>query len=90
MQSSLVFTPILPTRHTHLVEKHDLYEKTPLNFASYQIRIGQLKRATEVLEQGRALLWSEMRGFRTSTDRLREAQPDLAKNSLRLTRNSRY
>jgi CHAT domain len=79
MQSSLLFTPILPTRHTRLFEKHDLYEKTPLNFASYQIRIGQLKRATEVLEQGRALLWSEMRGFRTSTDRLREAQPDLAK-----------
>ncbi|KAF8495542.1 hypothetical protein F5888DRAFT_1711801, partial [Russula emetica] len=79
MQSSLVFTLTLPTRHSRLVEKHDLYEKTPLNFASYQIRVGQLKRAIEVLELGRAVLWSEMHGLRTSIDRLREADPNLAK-----------
>ena len=80
MQSSLVFTSTLPTQHGRLVEKRDLYEKIPLNFASYQIRLGQLKRAIEVLEQGRALLWSEMHGLRTSIDRLREADPDLAKD----------
>ena len=79
MQSSIVFTSTLPTRHSRLIEKHDLYEKTPLNFASHQIRVGQLKRAIEVLEQGRTLLWSEMHGLRASTDRLREADPELAK-----------
>jgi hypothetical protein len=73
MQSSLVFAPTLPTQHDRLVEKRDLYEKTPLDFASYQIEVGELKGAIEILEQGRALLWSEMRGFRTSTDRLRAA-----------------
>jgi hypothetical protein len=78
MQSSLVFAPTLPIQHDLLVEKRDLYEKTPLNFASYHIRTGQLERAIETLEQGRALLWSEMRGLRTSTDRLRAADPVLA------------
>ena len=78
MQESLVFAPTLPTQHDRLVEKSDLYEKTPLNFASYHIRAGQLERAIETLEQGRALLWSEMRGLRTSTDRLRAENPVLA------------
>ena len=79
MQSSLVFNPTLSTQHDRLVEKRDLYEKTPLDFASYQIEVGELKRAIETLEQGRALLWSEMRSFRTSTDRLRAADLDIAK-----------
>ena len=78
MQSSLVFAPTLPTQHNRLVEKRDIYEKTPLDFASYQIDADRLERAIEVLEQGGALLWSEMRGFRTSTDRLRAANPDMA------------
>jgi hypothetical protein len=79
MQCSLVFAPTLVIQHDCLVEKRDLYEKTPLNFASHRIRAGQLERAIEVLEHGRALLWSEMRGLRPSTDRLRAADPVLAK-----------
>ena len=75
MQSSLVFTPDLPI---HL-EKRDLYEKTPLNIASHHIRAGRLEQAVEALEHGRALLWSEMRGLRTSIDQLRAADPLLAK-----------
>ena len=78
MQESLVFAPTLSIQHDLLVEKHDLYEKTPLNFASHLIRAGQLERAIETLEQGRALLWSEMRGLRTSTNRLRAEDPVLA------------
>ena len=78
MQESLAFAPTLSNQHDLLLEKHDLYEKTPLNFASYHIRAGQVERAIETLEQGRALLWSEMRGLRTSTDRLRAADSDLA------------
>jgi hypothetical protein len=78
MQESLVFAPTLSIQHDHLVEKYDLYEKTPLNFASYHICADQLERAVEVLEQGRALLWSEMRGLRASTDQLRARDPGLA------------
>ncbi|KAF8495540.1 hypothetical protein F5888DRAFT_563958 [Russula emetica] len=78
MQSSLVFAPTLPIQHDRLVENRDLYEKTPLNFASHHIRMGKLESAIETLEQGRALLWSEMHGLRTSTDQLQTADPDLA------------
>jgi hypothetical protein len=78
MQSSLVFAPTLSIQHNRLVEKRDRYEKTPLNFASYHISAGQLELAIEVLEHGRALIWSEMRGLRTSTDQLRVADPILA------------
>ena len=78
MQESLVFAPTLPIQHDRLVERRDLYEKTPLDFASYHIRAGQLEQAVETLEQGRALLWSEMCGLRTSTDLLRAADPLLA------------
>ena len=74
MQSSLAFAPDLPI---HL-EKRNLYEKTPLNIASHHIRAGRLEQAVEALEHGRALLWCEMRGLRTSIDQLRAADPLLA------------
>ena len=77
MQSSLVFGPTLPIQHSRLVENGALY-KTPLNFASYLIQKSQLERAIEILEQGRSLLWSEMRGLRTSADLLCAANPLLA------------
>lgn len=78
MQDSLVFGPTLSIQYDRLIEKHELYEKTPLDFASYQIRVGQVERAIEALEHGRALLWSELRGLRASTDRLRASHPVLA------------
>ncbi|KAI0297050.1 CHAT domain-containing protein [Multifurca ochricompacta] len=43
----------------------------PLDCASYYIEMGSLEKAVESLERGRALLWSEMRGLRTSMDQLR-------------------
>jgi hypothetical protein len=78
MQSSLVFTPTLSYQFNRLVERREFYEKTPLNFASHHIRAERLERAVEVLEHGRALIWSEMRGLRTSTDQLNAVDPDLA------------
>jgi CHAT domain-containing protein len=78
MQSSVVFGPTLPIQHDRLVERRSLYEKMPLDYASYHLSSGQLKRAIETLEQGRSLLWSEMRGLRISTDQLRAADPVLA------------
>ena len=73
LQEALTFEPT-----DCLVEKHYLYETMPLNFASYQIREGQVEHAIETLEQGRALLWSEMHGLRTSSHRLRAEFPILA------------
>ncbi|KAI0255286.1 hypothetical protein BJV78DRAFT_1178892 [Lactifluus subvellereus] len=78
MQDSLTFAPTLEVQHFRLVAMRDSYEKLPLVYASYQIHTGQLEQAIETLERGRALLWSELRGLRTSIDQLGEADPHLA------------
>ncbi|KAH9025943.1 CHAT domain-containing protein [Lactarius pseudohatsudake] len=51
----------------------------PLDYASFQIKLGRFEEAVETLEQGRALLWSEMRGLRTPMVQLSEEDPPLAK-----------
>ena len=70
MQESLSFAPTLEIQHFRLVAMRDMYEKLPLDYASYLVQIGQLTQAIETLERGRGLLWSEMRGLRVSIDRL--------------------
>ena len=77
MQASLIFAPTLDKQHSRLIETHGLHA-IPLDYASYHIRTGHLEQAIEALEQGRGLLWSEMRGLRTSIDQIRLADPDLA------------
>ncbi|KAI0294277.1 CHAT domain-containing protein [Multifurca ochricompacta] len=78
MQASLVFAPNLDTQHFRLVSMRESYESLPLDYASYQIEKGQVEKAIEILEQGRALIWSEMRGLRTSIERLHRMNPSLA------------
>ncbi|KAF8268862.1 CHAT domain-containing protein [Lactarius quietus] len=78
MQETLVFSPTLQTQHFHLARMPKEVMRLPSDYASYQIDAGQIKQAIEALERGRALLWSEMRGLRTSTDQLRADDPPLA------------
>jgi len=78
IQASLMFAPTVDVQHSRLVAMGDKIKTLPLDHTSYQIRTGRLKQAIETLEQGRALLWSEMRGLRTSTDKLRAADSHLA------------
>ena len=78
MRDSLTFTPTVEIQHSRLVSMRDNYENLPLDRASYQVHTGDLKSAVETLEQGRALIWSEMRGLRSSIDQLRASDPDLA------------
>jgi hypothetical protein len=85
MEESLLFAPTLETQHFHLVSLRKSYEKLPLDIASYEIGRGQLKRAIQALERGRGLLWSEMRGLRTSIDQL-AVDSDLAKEFTTLNR----
>ena len=77
MQSSLAVGPTVQTQHTIL---GNLGQKMrmPLEYASYLIERGQLGLAIETLEQGRALLWSEMQGLSTSIDQLRRVHHTLA------------
>ena len=78
MQDSLVFAPTLDIQHSRLVEMRESYEQLPVDYASYQVHTGQLQQAIETLERGRALIWSEMRGLRTSIDQIRAANSQLA------------
>ncbi len=65
MQKSLSFAPTVSIQHTGLVKMGEECQSMPLDYASYQIYLGRFEEAIETLEQGQALLWSEMRGFRT-------------------------
>jgi CHAT domain-containing protein len=78
MQDTLTFAPTLDIQHSRLVAMRGRFEDLPLDYASYQISMGQLRRAIETLERGRALIWSEMRGLRTSIDQIRAEDANLA------------
>ena len=78
MQETLVFSPTLQIQHYRLTHALRGYEGLPSDYASYQIEQGRTKQAIETLERGRALLWSEMRGLRTSADHLHALNPDQA------------
>ncbi|KAI9444040.1 CHAT domain-containing protein [Lactarius indigo] len=80
MQRSLFFAPTISIQHTRLVEMGGGgCQSMPLDFASFQIELGLLEEAVETLEQGRTLLWSEMRGLRNSVAQLIEEDSPLAK-----------
>jgi hypothetical protein len=76
MQSTLT-GPTVQTQHV-VIRNLGTHMRIPLDYASFLIERGQLELAVETLEQGRALLWSEMRGLRTSVDQLRTVDPALA------------
>jgi len=78
LQSSLTFVPTLDKQHSRLVVMDLAFSTLPLEYASYQISTGRLSQAIETLERGRALLWSEMPGLRTSIDQIRLADSQLA------------
>ena len=78
LQETLVFCPTLQTQHLRLAQAFREGGRLPSDYASYQIENGQVEQAVETLERGRALIWSEMRGLRTSTDQLRTASLAIA------------
>jgi CHAT domain-containing protein/tetratricopeptide (TPR) repeat protein len=78
IQETLLFSPTLQTQHFHLAQTFRKGEAFPSDYASYLIETGQFTQAIETLERGRALIWSELRGLRTSIDQLRVAEPALA------------
>jgi CHAT domain-containing protein len=76
-ERSMSFAPTVSVQHTCFVARGRICQTMPLEYASYQIDLGRLDEAVETLEQGRALLWSEMRGFRTPITQLVEEDPSL-------------
>jgi CHAT domain-containing protein len=79
MQDTPLFSPTLQLQHSTLAtdEFDAITLSLPLDYASYRVDQCQLEEAVEILERGRALLWSEMRHLRAPIDELLEAAPDL-------------
>ncbi|KAH9952650.1 CHAT domain-containing protein [Russula dissimulans] len=70
MQTSLAVGPTLEMKH-RLTGRWGIFFALPLECASYYIEMGSFESAVEILERGRAMLWSEMRGLRTPVGQLR-------------------
>ena len=68
LQPSLTLAPNVQGQLIQLLGMGETCERMPLDYASYLIGSGYLERAIEILERGRTLLWSELRGFRASVD----------------------
>ena len=79
LQKPISFAPTVSIQHVRLVAMGEDGQTMPLDYASYQIHLGRLKEAVETLEQGRALLWSEMRNLRTPVFQLIGEDSPLAK-----------
>ena len=78
IQKLISFSPTVSTQHSRLVAMGDIGQTMPLGYASYQIHLGRFEEAVETLEQGRALLWSEMRGLRIPASQLIKEDSPLA------------
>ena len=76
MQDTVLFSPTLQLQHYTLATRK-VTQSLSLDYASYRVDQHQLEGAIEVLERGRALLWSEMRNLRAPIDQLLEVHPDL-------------
>ena len=79
IQRSLSFAPTVSVQHTRLVAMGEDCQTMPLDYASYQIQLCRFEEAVETLEQGRTLLWSEMRGLRTTVSQIIGEESPLAK-----------
>ena len=75
MKKTLSFAPTLSIQHTRLVAMGQNCQTMPLDYASFQIQLGRFEEGFETLEQGRALIWSEMRGLRAPVAQLIEDSP---------------
>ena len=76
-QHALTIRPTLSSQYDFL-SKDSRYRTLALDAASYAIEKGDLTVAIEILEQGRTLLWSQMRGFRNPLERLSATNKELA------------
>ncbi|EJC98966.1 uncharacterized protein FOMMEDRAFT_95249 [Fomitiporia mediterranea MF3/22] len=77
LQRTLIVSPTLHSQHDFLKGKSN-YKTLSLEAVAYAVEGNRLEEAIEILEQGRALLWSQMRGFRTALDQLMETNRELA------------
>ncbi|EJC97710.1 uncharacterized protein FOMMEDRAFT_98279 [Fomitiporia mediterranea MF3/22] len=77
LQHVLTVNPTLHAQHDFLLRNSD-HRVLSLDAASYVVEKSQLELAVEILEQGRGLLWSQLRGLRHPLDQLAKTNEDLA------------
>ncbi|KAL5523393.1 hypothetical protein ACEPAF_1660 [Sanghuangporus sanghuang] len=77
LQHILSIRPNLSSQHILLRSSHR-YQPLTLDAASFAINKGNFTEAIELLEQGRALLWSQLHGVRMPLDQLSERDKALA------------
>ncbi|KAI0246751.1 TPR-like protein [Lactifluus subvellereus] len=79
LQHAIDLGPTVQTRHEYISGRDiDPLRSLPMDAASYAIESCAYEEAIEMLEQGRALLWSGMRSLRTPLDHLHEVDKSLA------------
>ena len=86
MRDTPLFSPTLQLQHATLAMENTT-RSLPLEYASYWVDQLQVEKAIEILERGRAILWTEMRHLCVSIDQLLEADPDLGYNFAAVNRN---
>ncbi len=74
----LIATPSVELQHKFLRSTAIIPKTLASDAAAAAIDASQLDTAVEFLEQGRTILWSEMRNFRPPLERLREVNPAYA------------
>ena len=87
IQEAVMVAPNVQVQHTHLAAMVQVIQEIPVDFASHLVDTGQLGRAIVTLERGRALLWSELRGLRTSIHHIAGVNPRLAEKFTRINRD---
>ncbi|KAI0252085.1 CHAT domain-containing protein [Lactifluus subvellereus] len=79
LQCAIDLGPTVQTRHEYISGRDTEYIRSlPMDAASYAIESRAYEEAIEMLEQGRALLWSGMRSLRTPLEHLHEVDKSLA------------
>ena len=73
----MTLRPNLTSQH-NLLLRREWYRSLACNAASLAIERDELPLAIELLEQGRGLLWSQLRGLRSPLDELKRESSDLA------------
>ncbi|KAI0248254.1 CHAT domain-containing protein [Lactifluus subvellereus] len=79
LQRAIDLGPTVQNRHEYISGRRiEPIRSLPMDAASYAIESRAYEEATEMLEQGRALLWSGMRSLRTPLDHLHQVDNALA------------
>ncbi|KAI0256962.1 CHAT domain-containing protein [Lactifluus subvellereus] len=79
LQRAVDLGPTVQTRHEYISGPNVGHRRDlPMDAASYAIESHAYEDAIEMLEQGRALLWSGMRSLRTPLEHLHEVDKPLA------------